>query len=221
MNFASPLLIRGFLTRSNLPLCYCEDLGKLLAHELTGDMERLIFTCMQASEEVYDPQFHTAEKAVEDAEIIYKMGQGKRFGTNERGIFKIICASPKEHLENVSSAYADKYGYTISKAMEKELSGVLANSEVKKAVQHLVGMKLKPYETMAKLIKDACAGFGTDEMLLMACVIRFQPVLPEVQSAHIEQYGKTIQDRVRSECGGKFKDLLLKVLNTAWPEEGV
>jgi len=77
------------------------DLGKLMAHELTGDMERLIFTCMQASEEVYDPQFHTADKALEDAETIHKMGQG-RWGTNERGIFKIVCASPKEHLENVS-----------------------------------------------------------------------------------------------------------------------
>ena len=92
---------------------------------------------------------------------------------------------------------------------------------MKAAVLHLIGMKLKPYETMAALIKSACAGFGTDEMLLIASCIRFQPVFAEVQAAHIELYGKTVQDRVRSECGGKLKDLLLKVLNTAWPEEGV
>jgi len=83
------------------------------------------------------------------------------------------------------------------KGMEKEFSGVTSKDSVKDAVLHLIGMKLKPYETMAKLIKQACAGFGTDEMLLTACVIRFQPVLAEVQSAHIELYGKTIQDRVR------------------------
>lgn len=119
------------------------------------------------------------------------------------------------------SAYADKYGYTLLKAMEKEFSSIADKSSVRDAVLHLIGMKLKPYETMAQLVKAACAGFGTDEMLLTACVIRFQPVLAEVQSAHIELYGKTIHDRVRSECRGKFEDTLLKILNTAWPEEGI
>ena len=118
------------------------------------------------------------------------------------------------------SAYANKYGYTLYKAMEKEFSGVTDKSSVKDAVLHLIDMKLKPFEAMAKLIKTACAGFGTDEMLLTACLIRFQPIMGEVQSAHIELFGKTIHDRVRSECRGKFEDILLKILNTAWPEQG-
>jgi hypothetical protein len=73
---------------------------------------------------------------------------------------------------------------------------------------------------MAKLIKDACAGFGTDELLLACTIIRCQAILGQVQSAHIELYGKTIHDRVRKEVGGKFKTLLLQVLNATWPEEG-
>jgi len=104
--------------------------------------------------------------------------------------------------------------------MEKEFSGLAESKAVKEAVLHLIGMKLKPYNTMAELIKSACAGLGTDEMLLTACVIRYQPVLGEVQSAHIELFGKTIHDRVRSECRGKLKDTLLKILNVAWPEMG-
>jgi glutamate formiminotransferase len=80
---------------------YTKDLSKLLASELHGDMERLVFTCLQGAEEVYNPQFHTIAKATEDAEIIHKKGQG-RWGTDERGIFKIIGESPKEHLQNVS-----------------------------------------------------------------------------------------------------------------------
>jgi hypothetical protein len=93
---------------------------------------------------------------LEDAEIIHKKGQG-RWGTDERGIFKILCASPPQHLETISKHYADKFGYTLMKAMEKEMSG-----EVKNAVLYMLGCKLKPYETLAKLIRDACAGFGTD-----------------------------------------------------------
>jgi annexin A13 len=80
---------------------YTKDLGKVLASELHGQMERIVFNALQGAEEVYDPQFHTTDKAIEDAEIIHAKGQG-RWGTDERGIFKILCASPKEHIENIS-----------------------------------------------------------------------------------------------------------------------
>jgi hypothetical protein len=55
---------------------------------------------------------------------------------------------------------------------------------------------------------------------LSCCLIRYQNIMAEVMGAHIEAYGKTIHERVRSEVGGKFKALLLQVLNTVWPEEG-
>jgi len=37
-------------------------------------------------------------------------------------------------------------------------------------------------------------------------------------SAHIEEYGKTVQDRVKGEVGGAYRDLILTILNTAWPD---
>lgn len=197
---------------------YGKDLGKLLGHELTGNMERLVFNCLQAAEEDLDPQFHTKEKALEDAEFIHDKGQG-RWGTDERSIFMILCRSPPKHLDNINQAYADKYGYTLLKALEKELGGI-GEGRIQEAACHLVGMKLKPFETIAALIKKACAGVGTDELLLTTAVIRYQSVMAEVMSAHIELYGKTVHDRVRKEAGGKYKALLLQVLNTAWPEEG-
>lgn len=83
----------------------------------------------------------------------------------------------------------------------------------------MLGMKLRPYETIAKLIKSACAGIGTDELLLTTCIIRYQHVMHQVQTAHIELFGKTIHERVRHEAGGDYKKLLLAVLNTVWPED--
>lgn len=136
-------------------------------------------------------QFHTNDRAAEEAEIIHKKGQG-RWGTDEKGIFKILCAAPPEHVDNISTIYADKYGYTLMKAMETELSG-----NVGEACKHLVGMKMKPYETIAVLIKSACRGIGTDEMLLTTCLIRYQGVMKDVMTAHIELFGKSVHDRVR------------------------
>lgn len=98
--------------------------------------------------------------------------------------------------------------------MEKEMSG-----NVKDGCLFVVGMKLKPYETIAQLIKTACAGIGTDELLLTSCIIRYQMVMKDVMGAHIELFGKSIHDRVRHECNGKFKTLLLEVLNAVWPED--
>ena len=113
----------------------------------------------------------------------------------------------------ISDVYADKYGYTLFKAMEKELSG-----NVKDGTLFMLGMKMKPFETIAGLIKSACAGLGTDELLLTCCIIRYQMVMKDVMAAHIELYGKSVHDRVRTECRGKYKELLLAVLNAVWPE---
>lgn len=182
---------------------------------LFSAISSLVFNAMQGGEEAFDPQYHTKEKAKEDAEAIYKKGQGKWFGTDEKSIFKILCASPPEHIQQISDEYADKYGYTLFKAMEKELSGNVRDGTV-----FLLGMKMKPFETIAKLIKTACAGIGTDELLLTCCIIRYQMVMKDVMSAHIELFGKSVHDRVRDECGGKYKELLLAVLNAVWPEHG-
>lgn len=193
---------------------YTKDLSKRLASELHGNMERLIFNSLQASEEAYDPQYHTKDKAVEDAEQLYSEGTG-RWGTDEKSMFKTIFAAPPEYLKLLNDVYSDKYGYTLPKVMEKEMGG-----ELKFAAAHYVTMKLKPYHAMAELIKLACAGFGTDELLLTTVLIRYQEVLPQIMQAHVELFGKTVHDRVRSECGGKYKAVLLQVLNTAWPEAG-
>jgi Annexin len=179
---------------------------------LNFSLRSLIINSLQAGEQPYDPQYHTDDMAKDDAETIYKKGQGK-WGTDEKGIFKILCMAPPEYITKINAVYTDKYGYTLFKAMEKELSG-----NVRDGTLHMLGMKLKPYEAIAKLIKTACAGIGTDELLLTCCIIRYQHVMKEVMAAHIELFGKTVHDRVREEAGGKYKDLLLTILNTAWPE---
>lgn len=152
--------------------------------------------------------------AKDDAETIYKKGQGK-WGTDKKSIFKILCQAPPEYINKIDAVYTAKYGYTLGKAMEKELSGNVRDGTV-----HMLGMKLKPYETIAKLVKSACAGIGTDELLLTSCIIRYQHVMKDVMAAHIELFGKTIHDRVREETSGKYKELLLTILDAAWPEYG-
>eukprot|EP00527_Entomoneis_sp_CCMP2396_P009148 CAMPEP_0198137210 /NCGR_PEP_ID=MMETSP1443-20131203/739_1 /TAXON_ID=186043 /ORGANISM="Entomoneis sp., Strain CCMP2396" /LENGTH=323 /DNA_ID=CAMNT_0043798569 /DNA_START=41 /DNA_END=1012 /DNA_ORIENTATION=+ len=185
------------------------DLGRLLDKELGGHYEQLIFNCLQAAEEAYDEDYHTEELCKEDVIAFYKMGQGK-WGTDEKGLFKLICARPAEHLVNVNRAYADEYGFTLFKAMEKELGG-----DAGKAALFALGMKLKSSETVAGLIHDACKGFGTNELLLTTALIRYQGILTKVKEAYAEEYGKSLEDTIRGETGGDFRQVLLEVVATA------
>lgn len=185
---------------------HTKDLGQALDAELGGALEKLIFNALQANEEDYDAEYHNEDKIQADVEKLYKMGQGK-LGTDEAGLFKILCASPPEYLRKVNLAYAEKYGYTLSKALEKELSG-----KVESAAVFLLGMKLKPMETVAELIDKACKGMGTNELLLTSILVRYQPVLAQVDAAHIMACWQSIADRVKHEAGGDYRRVLLELL---------
>ena len=80
-------------------------------------------------------------------------------------------------------------------------------------------MKLKPFETIAKLIKTATRGLGTNEILLTCILIRFQDVMGQVYIAHEHLYEKSIQTRIKSECSGDFKKILIALVDEVCPEE--
>ena len=188
---------------------YTNDLGRVLDSELGGDFEKLIFNVIQAAEQEYDPEFHTEEKIENDAKELFDMGQG-RWGTNEAGLYKLLCASPPEYLKKLNLLYADKYGFTLTKALETELNGLSGD-----AARFMVGMKLKPMETVAELIHKACKGVGTNELLLASALIRYQSILNQVNLAYIELYSETIEDRIKSETRGDYEALLLQILGSA------
>jgi len=194
-------------------LTYTDDLARIVSKEFGGDLRKLAVSCLQAAEEAYDPDFHDEEKAEEDAVALYKAGQGKWFGTKEKEMFKIVALSPPKYLSMVNRIYADNYGYTLIKAMEKELSG-----KAKQAAMFTCGMKLKPFNTIAQLFDDACRGLGTNDNLLICSLIRYQHIMGDVNACHIDMFGKSIHDRIREETKGKYKDLLLTLMNKVYPE---
>ncbi len=180
-----------------------------LNKELGGTFEKLIFHCLQGIEEAFDPGYHNDDLVDEDVASFYEMGEGK-FGTDEAGLFKLLCTRPSEHLKKVNLAYADKHDVTLFKVMDDELKG-----DCRDATIFLVGMKIKPYETIAKLIKEACEGIGTKELLLASTIIRYQICLKKVMEAYEELYGKTLQASLKKEVGGDFQRLLKELCDVA------
>jgi hypothetical protein len=51
-----------------------------------------------------------------------------------------------------------------------------------------------------------------DEMSLTCAIIRYQAIMKDVWEAHQEEFGQTIVERIESEVGGKYKRLLIKLV---------
>jgi hypothetical protein len=177
-----------------------------LGSELGGPLEQLAFNVLQGMEAEYDEEVFNEAKMAEDMKKLYDMGQGQ-MGTDEAGLFKILCSAPPAYLKKMNLAYAEKYGFTLTKALETEMNGV-----TQEAACFLMGMKCMPYEEIARLIERACKGFGTNETLLSTTLIRYQSVINEVKLAHVELFGKTVEDRIREETGGDYEDLLIQIV---------
>lgn len=191
---------------------YTDDMTERIAGEVGGDLKKVLLSAVQAVEEEFDPDYHTQDKAEEDAKEIYDAGQG-RWGTHENKMAKIIVLSPPKYLKLLNEVYADVYGYTLFKAFEKEFNTIGGQ-----AALFTLGMKLKPFETVAKLIKTATRGLGTNEILLTCILIRFQDVMGQVYIAHEKLYEKSIQTRIKSECSGDFKKILIALVDEVCPE---
>lgn len=191
---------------------YTDDLVARISGEVGGDLKKILMSAVQAAEEDFDPDYHTDDKAEEDAIALYEAGQG-RWGTDENRMAKIVVLSPPRYLKLVNGVYADKYGYTLFKAFEKELNHLGGE-----AALFTLGMKLKPYETIAGLIKKATKGFGTNEMLLTCNLIRYQDLMGFVYLAHENLFEKSIHKRIKDETSGDYKKVLLALLDKVCPE---
>jgi hypothetical protein len=126
---------------------------------------------------------------------------------------KIVVLSPPKYLKMVNAIYADKYGYTLMKAFEKEL-----NKKGGDAAKFTVGMKLKPFDTIATLIKTSTKGLGTRTLLLTSCIVRYQDLMGNVYVAHEALFEKGIHKRIKDEVRGNYKDLLIGLLDKTIPQ---
>jgi Annexin len=174
----------------------------IVAGEVKGHFEQLLLNSLQGIEEEYDESKFDDDRLKDDIKKLHKMGLGK-MGCDEAGIFKMVCAAPPDYLKKLNIGFAEEHGYTLKMALERELKG-----DTEAAATFIVGIKVDPYDEVAKLVNKACAGFGTNEALLQATLIRYQGIMNQVKLSYIDAYGKTIQDTIKAECGGDYEDIL-------------
>uniref|UniRef100_H3HB96 Annexin n=2 Tax=Phytophthora ramorum TaxID=164328 RepID=H3HB96_PHYRM len=187
---------------------YDTDLSVAISDEVSGDFLAVLMKALQEPMVEYKASFHTKEKAAEDAELIYKAGEGK-WGTDENGFIKLLLSSPPEHLRNIDAAYQAKYQHDLVYAIENEFSG--SDSA---ALTYFVRLNLNAWPFLAEHIEGAMAGIGTDESALSAAIVRYHPYLGNIMPAYERKYKMSLHDRIEGEVGGEYQELLLQLLQT-------
>ncbi|GLD98772.1 hypothetical protein PINS_up007490 [Pythium insidiosum] len=186
---------------------YNKDLAVALNSELSGDFRKVIMAALQAPVVEYKSSFHTKAKAEEDADKLYKAGQGK-WGTDEEGFLKVLLSSPVKHLEEMDSIYKQKYKNDIKTAIVKEFTGDAEN-----ALVYFIRMALDKKNYLAEFFESTMKGIGTDEKGLSAALVRFHPFLSSIKGEYESKYKTSLKERIKGETSGDFRDLLVAVID--------
>ncbi|KAJ0411949.1 hypothetical protein ATCC90586_009906 [Pythium insidiosum] len=186
---------------------YNEDLAVMLNGELSGDYKQVIMSALQSTVVEFKSSFHTKQKAEEDAQLLYKAGEGK-WGTDEKSFVKILLSSPPEYVKMMDDAYKAKYGHGLVKAIHGEFSGA-----AKDALDYFVRITLEPFNLLAEAIEGAMKGIGTDEQSLSAFIVRYHKYQDKIDPIYREKYKISLRERVHGEVGGNYRDLLLHVID--------
>ncbi|EGZ26403.1 hypothetical protein PHYSODRAFT_359660 [Phytophthora sojae] len=185
---------------------YDTDLSVSISDEISGDFLAVIMKALQEPMVEYKPSFHTKEKAEEDAELLYKAGEGK-WGTDENAFIKVLLSSPPEHLRNIDAAYQAKHEHDLVYAIENEFSG----SDCA-ALTYFVRLSLNAWPFLAEHIEGTMAGIGTDETALSAAIVRYHSYLNKIMPVYEKKYKMSLNDRIQEEVGGEYQELLLQLL---------
>ncbi|SCV73439.1 BQ2448_7365 [Microbotryum intermedium] len=150
----------------------------------------------------YDP--------AKDIETIKKACKG--LGTNEDKITGVVATLQAVRIPPLIYAYKAREGKDMIKLLEKELRG---NYETL-IVQILVGPLIGDVE----LVKDACKGLGTNEMILTEVLIGRTPLAVDLLKAAFQAHtGKSMEKEVLDELSMKTKSAMAVALLGDWKDQ--
>lgn len=140
----------------------------------------------------------------------------KGIGTDEDAVINILTRCNRKQRFSLIAEYKTKYGKDLIKELKSELSGKF--EDVCIALMH--GPEQYDYE--AVVLHQAMKGLGTDEKCLIEVIIgsyRSQYVLDGLKDSYKRQFGKNLEDAIKSETSGTFQRILVSVLNAEIPDD--
>jgi len=180
-----------------------ETLENDIKDDTSGDFERILLACLSAKRDE-SPQVNDSQ-AAQDAEDLYKAGEGK-LGTDDTTFINLFSHRSVAHLQAVDKHYRAKHNHGLDVAVDKETSG-----NYKKALLAL----LKPREVhYADRIREAVQGLGTDDSLLIytVCINNHKDDWKKLTAQYKAKFNRDLAADIASDTSRDYKKLLLAII---------
>ncbi|CAI4230729.1 unnamed protein product [Auanema sp. JU1783] len=186
---------------------YGKQLEKEVASETSGEFKELLIALVTGSKDA-SHETNDAE-AKDDAVRLFADGKGKF--ANKEGpshFMKILATQNQYQLRKVFNYFEELSGNTIEKAIEKEFSGDLRQTYLTIARSAIDKQKF-----FAQQLYNSMKGLGTrDNDLIRVLVSRSEVDLELIKSEYKELYGKTLDESIKGDTSGLYRDTLLAIV---------
>jgi len=186
---------------------YEQSLVDFVKGDTTGDFEKILVHALEAKRSTEVEK----DKIDSDVEKLYKAGEGK-WGTDEKTFIEILTQRSFEHLVKVAEKYKEKYKNTLEHAIKSEVSGWFETA--------LLTCIDLPQVHWAKRMNNAIKGIGTNDSLLVNCFSQCsKPFLREVAKEYQKLFKVTLEEDVKGDTSGDYRELLLALLDLSESEK--
>jgi len=192
--------------RDAFQLAYEKSLDEWIAGDTSGDYCHYLLALASATRES-NSQPVSAEKAKEDAQKLFRAGEGT-MGTDEKVFVNIFAKKSWKHIRKVSEEYAKLFSHSLHTAIEKEFSGDLF-----RALKWTLEFVEHRQAFFAKRINDSFKGLGTNDKELVRIVVSRRSVdLYEIGGEYTTLYGKSLKEAMHSELSGDYRSLMERLV---------
>ncbi|KJA28323.1 hypothetical protein HYPSUDRAFT_33665 [Hypholoma sublateritium FD-334 SS-4] len=194
-------------------LRYGKDLVDAVKSDLSGSTERMFVMALNTQKPTsgpYDIVDHSSVNA--DVETLHTASKKKE----EIKFFEILINRSDQHLAAVITAFGQRYK-SLSKVIKKTFSGTIETGLL--FIVHGVKPKRDQQGIWrdAKLLEKSMAGLGTKDVQLIYRLVRtyWNPQRMEaVKDAYKRRFGKPLENRVKGETSGTYRELLIAIVNS-------
>jgi len=211
------LLNNVLLCRSNADLnaiksAYQRRYGTSLEADIRGDLSmqtekmfNMVLSAQRPEESVppYPP------KITQDVEDLNRATD--RMGTDELLVCSILTRRSATEICAIDQAYQGRYGRPLLDLIKSEFSG-----HMQSALMYIVSNALDRAKHDSDLIRDAVAGMGTKDTLLIYRVVRMHwdhDRMDQCRRAYRALYNDDLIRVIRSETSGDHERLLVKLVD--------
>ncbi|EGD76027.1 hypothetical protein PTSG_11636 [Salpingoeca rosetta] len=191
------------------------DLEKDITADTSGDFRRVLMAILKCNRAPVQSEVD-AEAARADAEILYKAGEKKWFGTDESKFIEILSERSFPQIKAIVDAYEGMSKRSLRGALKSELSG-----DFKNACLAIVDYACDPSFYVCRRLYQTMKGWGTSDWALINFIVdhcerdmdlikeRYPGVVSEISSDGKPRF---LGEMIRGDTGGNYRKLLLALI---------